>query len=158
MILVDFSSDDARNVISSAIRTAVDNFTPVSSDNEAPTVLLNEPEMTWASNYSGHGASFLGVLSVDNYGGSSNYITDIKLVGTNADGSPFTTDRFTFEGQEPNHPKSIAPDEMPVLRVFVSYDYQNHRPMPDLDRDTTRPITTFRSGKVIELPVRIRQS
>lgn len=158
MILIDFSSENAQNIIASNIRTALGNYTPNPPDNEVPTASLNEPDMTWASNYSGYGASFRGVISIDNYGGGSNYITNVQLVGTNADGSQFTTDRFTFEGQQPNYPKSIAPDEMPVLTVFVSYDHQNHRPMPDLDRDTVKLILELRSGKVIELPVHIRQS
>lgn len=96
--------------------------------------------------------------SLDNYGGKNDYITEAKIKGTNANGTPFSTDRFAFEKELYNHPHSILADEMQRLTVFMSYDYNNHRPMPDLDRDTVKLLLRFRSGKDIELPIRIRQN
>ncbi len=132
--------------------------TPTPQAPQAPQAALSEPEAVWASNYSGHGASFRAVIDVDNYGGRNDYITEARVDGTNADGTPFSTDRFTFEQEQPNHPHPITADAMQRLVVFMSYDFNNHRPMPDLDRDTVKLILRFRGGRVIELPVRIRQN
>lgn len=123
-----------------------------------PSIMLTEPEAVWASNYSNHGASFLVVIAVDNYGGRNDYIVDAKISGTNADGTSFKTDRFTVEGQQPNYPLPLKADEMQVIRIFIASDHNNHRPMPDLDRDTVKFSLAFRSGKTEELPIRIRQN
>lgn len=159
MILLDFNKEGVGKEITAAILLALNGHKPKETNvNSAPQAFLSEQEAVWASNYSGHGASFLVVIDVDNYGGRNDYITEAKIEATNADGTPFNTDRFTFEKEQPNHPLSIAADEMQRLRVFMSLDYNNHRPMPDLDRDTAVLILRFRSGKTIELPIKIRQN
>lgn len=159
MILLDFSKPEAEKHITAAVLSALNGHKPKEPDtNIAPQAFLSEPEAVWASNYSGHGASFRVVVDVDNYGGRNDYITEAKIKGTNGNGTPFLTDRFTFENEQPNHPHSILADEMQRLTVFMSHDFNNHRPMPDLDRDTVKLILHFRSGKNIELPVRIRQN
>jgi len=129
-----------------------------SNMTQAPQAFLSEPEATWASNYGGYGASFRIVVAVDNYGGKNDYITSIRIEGTNGDGTPFITDRFNIENEQPNHPYPIPADDMQILTAFISLDHNNHRPMPDLDRDTVSLAIEFRSGKTILLPVNIRQS
>lgn len=159
MILHHFGQPDAEKVIIKAIVNALNGHKPKETQtDEAPQAFLSEPEAVWASNYSGHGASFLVVVDVDNYGGRNDYIVEARIDGTNGNGTKFSTDRFTFENEQPNHPHSIAADEMQRIRVFMSHDYNNHRPMPDLDRDTVRFLLRFRSGKTIEMPIRIRQN
>lgn len=127
-------------------------------NSSAPNATLSEPYLSWAANYAGHGASFLAVINIDNYGGGSNYITQAKVIGTDANGTPFITDRFTFEKQQPNQPYPISSDEMTSVRIFISLDHTNRRPMPDLDRDTVKLELEFRSGKKISLPAKILQS
>lgn len=159
MILVDFSKAGAEKTITDAIVAALKSHKPKDGNNTgAPQAFLSEPEAVWASNYSGHGASFRVVVAVDNYGGRNDYIVEAKIEGTNANGTPFATDRFTFEKEQPNHPHPIPADDMQILTVFMSYDFNNHRPMPDLDRDTVKLILNFRSGKVVNLPVKVRQN
>lgn len=125
---------------------------------QAPQVYLSEPEATWASNYGGYGASFRVVVAIDNYAGRNDYITSMRIEGTNADGTPFITDRFNIENEQPNHPHPIPADDMQILTIFLSLDHNNHRPMPDLDRDTISLAVEFRSGKTVLLPIHIRQS
>lgn len=159
MILLDFSKPQAEKQIAAAVLSALNSHTPKDiNSNSAPQAFLSEPEAVWASNYSDHGASFRVVVDVDNYGGKNDYITEAKIKGTDGDGTPFSTDRFTFEKEQPNHPHSILADEMQRLTMFISYDYNNHRPMPDLDRDTVTLLLSFRSGKLLELPIKIRQN
>lgn len=159
MILLDFSKPDAEKRITASVLSALSGHKPKEQGiDSAPQAFLSEPEAVWAANYSDHGASFRVVVDVDNYGGKNDYITEAKIKGTNANGTPFSTDRFAFEKELYNHPHSILADEMQRLTVFMSYDYNNHRPMPDLDRDTVKLLLRFRSGKDIELPIRIRQN
>lgn len=129
-----------------------------SVNKNAPKVFLVEQEAVWASNYGGHGASFLVVIALDNYGGKNDYVTNITIEGTNDNNTPFKTDSFTFEGEQPNHPYPIKADDMKNLRVFIASDHTNHRPMPDLDTDTVKLVVTFRSRKTTKLPIKIRQN
>lgn len=158
MILVDFQASDTKKQITAAISDALKNHMPQSQQNDAPQVFLAENYASWASNYSGYGASFRAVVSVDNYGGRNDYIIDVKLTGTNGMGTPFQTDDFTFEKEQKGHPHPIKTDEMQTLVVFLGSNSSNHRPMPDLDRDTVKLTLSFRSGKDITLPIRIRNS
>jgi hypothetical protein len=160
MILLDFSKLESEKQIVAAIVAALNGHRPkgLVASQTAPQAFLSQPEATWASNYGGYGASFRVVVDVDNYGGKNDYITDAKMKGTNANGTSYSTDRFTFEREQMNQPHSIAADEMQRLAVFVSDDYESHRAMPDLDRDTVSLLLRFRSGKALELPIKIRQS
>jgi hypothetical protein len=159
MILVDFSAPDAAAQITGSVAAALKNHKPKDGgDTTGPQAFLSEPDVAWASNYHRYGASFRAVIDVDNYGGKNDYIVEARIDGTNADGSPFETDGFTFEGEQLNHAHPISADEMQTVVVFMSSDANNHRPMPDLDRDTVRLTLKFRSGKTIVLPVKIRQN
>lgn len=156
MILVDFKDKAAKAYISDSIVAALRTYSVVPQADSAPQVFLSEKFATWASNYGGYGASFRAVISVDNYGGRNDYITEVKIVGTDGDGTPFETDEFTFEKEVRDHPHPIKADEMQTLTLFLGMDSANHRPMPDLDRDTVKLSLKFRSGKIVTLPIRIR--
>jgi hypothetical protein len=157
MILLDFSKPRAQAEIVSAVVSALKGHKPIEvNESSAPQAFLSEPEAVWASNYSNHGASFRVVVDVDNYGGKNDYIAKACIRATNADGTPFITDRFAFEKEPHNHPYPIKEDGMQRLVVFMSKDHASHRPMPDLDRDTVKLILSFRSGKDVELAIRIR--
>jgi len=159
MVLLDFNKPAVAKGITAAVVSALKSHKPKETGlNGAPQAFLSEPEAVWASNYSDHGASFRVIVDVDNFGGENDYITEAKIKGTNANGTPFSTNRFAFEKEQHDHPHSILVDEMQRLTIFMSYDYNNHRPMPDLDRDTVTLLLRFRSGKDIKLPVRVSQN
>jgi hypothetical protein len=157
MILIDFEADNAERFITDSVVAALKGHVPQDSKDDAPQAFLSENYATWASNYSGHGASFRSVISIDNYGGKNDYITNVKLLGTNGNGTPFATDEFTFEREQKNRPHPIQTNEMQTLAVFLGSDSANHRPMPDLDRNTVNIEISFRSSKIITLPIHIRQ-
>ena len=157
MVLVDFSDKTATQHITESITRALKNYSLPAAQN-IPSITLIEPEAVWASNYSDHGASFLVIVSVDNYGGRNDYIVDAKILGTNADGTLFETDSFSFEGQQLNHPYPLKADDMQTLRIFIGSDRNNHRSMPDLDRDTVRLSISFKAGKNEEIPIKIKQN
>jgi hypothetical protein len=157
MILTDFSKPVAvRKEVVEVVKTVTATYSPPDPNNGAPSIQLVQDTAKWASNWSGFGASFEVIMSVDNYRGRSNYITNARILGTNADGSSFATDsvRFGYRGQ-PDHSYALAADVMDEVPVYVGLDRDNHRPMPDLDRDTTELEVTFRTGKVVRVPIKV---
>lgn len=149
-------SDKHSPIVASKTKKTNSQKSEVLSESESPQIFLVEPYAVWASNYAKYGASFLVVISVDNYGGKNDFITNAQIIGTNAIGTSFKTDRFAFEDKQPDYPYPVKAGDMETLRLFIASDYSNHRPMPDLDRDKVRLSLVFRSGKKISLPIKIR--
>jgi len=158
-VYVSFSDEDAVAQISYAIKEAINNSSVIVSKSPVlPEVSLNNPHASWASNYGGHGASFLVETTVDNFEGVDNYILDAAIIGTNANGSEFRSDNFDINDNKPGTAYAIKSGAIEEVRFFLVSDKENHRPMPDLDRDTVKFYLKFRSGGEIELPIHIAQN
>lgn len=159
MVYVSFVDKGAVNQIASAIKDAINNSSIVVNKNPGlPEVSLNNPYATWASNYGGHGASFLVRATVDNFEGTDNYIIDAAIIGTNANGSEFRSDSFDIYNNKSGTAYALKAGAIEEIQFFLLSDKENHRPMPDLDRDTVKFYLKFRSGGEIILPIHIRQS
>lgn len=159
MVYLPFSDKNAVNEIASAIKKAINSSSLVVSKTPGiPEVSLNSPYAWWASNYGGHGASFLVKVTIDNFEGADNYIVDAGIIGTNANGSEFRSDNFDIDNNKTGAAFAIKAGVIEEVRFFLLSDPSNHRPMPDLDRDTVKFYLKFRSGGEIMLPIHIRQN
>lgn len=158
MVYVSFSNKDAVKHIASAIKEAINSSSAVVSKTpNVPEVSLNNPYAVWASNYGGHGASFLIQTTIDNFEGTDNYILDAAILGTNANGTKFKSDNFDIDNNKTGTAYAIKAGAIEEVRFFLVSDKENHRPMPDLDRDTVKFYLKFRSGGEVILPIHIRQ-
>ncbi|MDK2899421.1 MAG: hypothetical protein PWQ10_608 [Patescibacteria group bacterium] len=159
MVYVSFTNKNAVNQIAAAIKDAINNSSSVMSKApDLPHVSLNNPYASWAANYGGHGASFLVETTIDNFEGADNYILDAAIIGTNANGTDFRSEGFDIENSKTNSAYALKAGAIEELRFFLVSEKGNHRPMPDLDRDTVKFYLKFRSGGEVMLPIHIRQN
>jgi len=134
------------------------SLTDDSVEYDRPEVTLKSSNASWASNYGGHGASFLVTATLDNFDKPDNYIVDVAIVGTNANGSKFRTDGFDINNGKTGMAYAVKSGSIEEVVFFLLSDKDNPRPMPDLDKDTVNFYLKFRTGSEIYLPVHITQN
>lgn len=149
MILESFEEPNSKKSIMQSVSAAIGLAKPKANQPVPPKVVFIEEHVKWA-NWGLQGGAFCGfraAVSLDNYRGESDYITDVSLHATDADGNPWQTSQYRINETAHNKLFAVPPDTMTELTIFLSDSPSPARRMPDLDRDSARIVFTFRSGK-----------
>ena len=157
MILRDLNTANKTTITSELARIMQDHQSPQQSP-DIPTIELLTGSEGWA-NWSGQGNAQSGFryhLSVDNFGGTVDYISNVRAEAINDQGDPWSTTYYKFDELEPNIPLEIEANRITDRWVFLTdQPGQTQRLLPDLDRDRVNLVVTLRrNGRqvVIQVP------
>lgn len=114
---------------------------------DAPSITAAEPLLQWATNFHGAGASFNSAVKVDNFGGTEDYITGIRLIGKLQNSNTWMASDFIFQQQGKNEPRLVQANKIETFRFFISDDFTRGRTMPDINSHDATLELIFRSNK-----------
>lgn len=155
--LFRFSTNDTPSVMATKLVPMLTGMLQGSPPVEPMKIELLNDASGWA-NWSGKNAVQSGFryhISIDNFGGKADYISDIKILAQDAHADPWATTYYIFDGYSPNEKLKIEEDEIKDIGVFLTdQPGETKRMLPDLDRDMARLVVTLRSsGKEISIPI-----
>ena len=149
MVLVSFEDSSAKNVIVKAITSSLISTKPKANLPEVPKIVFVDPFVKWANwgTNTGVFTGFQALLSLDNYKGESDYITNVEFTASNADSTEWKSTQYKINQNPTNKLFPVPPDNMEEIVVLMSDDSAGSRLMPDLDRDSGKITISFKSGK-----------
>jgi Cdc6-like AAA superfamily ATPase len=114
----------------------------------APTISVRDYHLRWARNYSGAGAAFSANITIDNFEGDEDYITNVRLYGQlNNTGANWVSTQYRVQNKRIGEPELIEKNRIIDLNVFISDDYSSGRTMPPINDSDVKLEVTFRSNK-----------
>lgn len=132
------------------------NKTKAANDRKPASIQLKS-KLIWATNYSGFGAGFNCELSIDNYGRSDDYITEIKLMGFDDKANRWETRHFKIDRLRIDDELEVGKNKIISAGVFISDDLTEGRLTPNLDKDRLELVIMFRSGDQVTIKLKPTQ-